>query len=565
MAELDNSALINDLLSGLLLEEVEQNVPVEPKGLMSSKTGTNTSADAAAAEAELQPKSGRASITEFIQKLSAADTPNEGESGGTLGSVNYLTMDDMYRKYNTPLYKLGSLNRDTGSDEDAAALKVKRNTNFGDAYLDSLGAAMDKSDTNSKRESILSEGKASTLFDRKAAEDLASTFLEGLQDKYQEKRINPNVKPFPEQDSITATELDAAVVGGASDGKVDEGLISSNASDDPSEESTFGEEPTGLMTRPLSPEERTAISGMSDITRAPAVSITDDTGEFSNAALAQALKDGVSNPTKQSLLKGAFDIEVGTDAPKSEDRYTAGNINARNTNRFKVGDPFNGSKLAAGDKMVGQFKDVWRRRMIRDKVMSADGSLVNYSGTNVFNSVYANRNGNGDYASGDGDKFRGRGLIQITGRTNYTNVQNKLAEQGINLDLINNPELINDPKHALPAAMAFLEIAGMTDAVAEGMSAKKLNNMINSGAGASIAKERWDAVIEDLEAAGKTEMADEFKLRNEYTAQEKANVTVDGSIGPKSKLAMEAYLVRKNVTIPDPITDDELVILVNKN
>ena len=226
MAELDNSALINDLLSGLLLEEVEQNVPVEPKGLMSSKTGTNTSADAAAAEAELQPKSGRASITEFIQKLSAADTPNEGESGGTLGSVNYLTMDDMYRKYNTPLYKLGSLNRDTGSDEDAAALKVKRNTNFGDAYLDSLGAAMDKSDTNSKRESILSEGKASTLFDRKAAEDLASTFLEGLQDKYQEKRINPNVKSLPEQDSFAVTELDDAVVGGASDGKVDEGLMS---------------------------------------------------------------------------------------------------------------------------------------------------------------------------------------------------------------------------------------------------------------------------------------------------------------------------------------------------
>ena len=250
MAELDNSALINDLLSGLLLEEVEQNAPVEPKGLMSSKTGTNTSADAAAAEAELQPKSGRASITEFIQKLSAADTPNEGESGGTLGSVNYLTMDDMYRKYNTPLYKLGSLNRDTGSDEDAAALKVKRNTNFGDAYLDSLGAAMDKSDTNSKRESILSEGKASTLFDRKAAEDLASTFLEGLQDKYQEKRINPNVKPFPEQSSFAVTELDDAVVGGASDGKVDEGLISSNASDDPSEESTFGEVDKGLMSRP---------------------------------------------------------------------------------------------------------------------------------------------------------------------------------------------------------------------------------------------------------------------------------------------------------------------------
>ena len=36
----------------------------------------------------------------------------------------------------------------------------------------------------------------------------------------------PNVKSLPEQDSITATELDGAAVGGASDGKVDEGLMS---------------------------------------------------------------------------------------------------------------------------------------------------------------------------------------------------------------------------------------------------------------------------------------------------------------------------------------------------
>ena len=535
MAELDNSALINDLLSGLLLEEVEQNAPVEPKGLMSSKTGTNTSADAAAAEAELQPKSGRASITEFIQKLSAADTPNEGESGGTLGSVNYLTMDDMYRKYNTPLYKLGSLNRDRGSDEDAAALKVKRNTNFGDAYLDSLGAAMDKSDTNSKRESILSEGKASTLFDRKAAEDLAITFLEGLQDKYQEKRINPNVKSFPEQDSFAVTELDDAVVGGASDGKVDEGLISSNASDDPSEESTFGE---SLMSRPpYDKEAMLAINkpqGISNYIIQSLESPVVSGDSFSTETLTETLNSLTNNNAFTAAVLGNVDIETGGEGLVEEELfYKLKNAKVKFRN--------------AEDVLKTLPKEV-QTRLKKGRDTSEDRG--------IFGTALADENYDG------GSAYKGRGLVQLTHLRNYRAMQNSLAEKGIIVDLVNKPALANDPKYALPIALTYLESRGLTPENAKELGPYKMSRMINSGEPTNDKIKRWNAVMSEMTG---TDLAD-ARLSNEKTAQKKAGVTdVDGIIGKESKRIFEEWLTSAGISFELSATPYDLVRLVNSN
>ncbi|WP_424411197.1 glycoside hydrolase family 19 protein [Pasteurella sp. PK-2025] len=45
----------------------------------------------------------------------------------------------------------------------------------------------------------------------------------------------------------------------------------------------------------------------------------------------------------------------------------------------------------------------------------------------IANKVYANRMGNGDEASGDGWRYRGRGIIQLTGKNNYTAFQNWLG------------------------------------------------------------------------------------------------------------------------------------------
>jgi putative chitinase len=65
----------------------------------------------------------------------------------------------------------------------------------------------------------------------------------------------------------------------------------------------------------------------------------------------------------------------------------------------------------------------------------------------IANKVYANRMANGDEASGDGWKFRGRGYIQLTGKQNYTSFD-KVVDDNI----LSNPDLVADKYPLLSAA-----------------------------------------------------------------------------------------------------------------
>ena len=65
----------------------------------------------------------------------------------------------------------------------------------------------------------------------------------------------------------------------------------------------------------------------------------------------------------------------------------------------------------------------------------------------IANFVYANQNGNGNEASGDGWKYRGRGYIQLTGKGNYA-----LFDKFVDDDILNNPDLVSTKYPLLSAA-----------------------------------------------------------------------------------------------------------------
>jgi putative chitinase len=68
----------------------------------------------------------------------------------------------------------------------------------------------------------------------------------------------------------------------------------------------------------------------------------------------------------------------------------------------------------------------------------------------LANVVYAERLGNGDTDSGDGWRYRGRGLVQLTGKANYID-----AADGLALPLVTHPDLAAQPAAACMTAAWF--------------------------------------------------------------------------------------------------------------
>lgn len=81
-----------------------------------------------------------------------------------------------------------------------------------------------------------------------------------------------------------------------------------------------------------------------------------------------------------------------------------------------------------------------------------------YNPQALANNVYAGRLGNGDEASGDGWRYRGRGWMQVTGRYNYKTIGNRLG-----VDLESNPEKMEEALIAARSAGSFWIVAGCNE------------------------------------------------------------------------------------------------------
>jgi putative chitinase len=111
----------------------------------------------------------------------------------------------------------------------------------------------------------------------------------------------------------------------------------------------------------------------------------------------------------------------------------------------------------------------------------------------IANYVYASRMGNGDEASGDGWAYRGRGLIQITGKDNYRECSKVLGE-----DFVRAPDLLELPRYAALSAGWFWHSRGLNQLADGGeieLVTKRINGSLN---GLADRKRRWERAKKTL-------------------------------------------------------------------
>lgn len=115
----------------------------------------------------------------------------------------------------------------------------------------------------------------------------------------------------------------------------------------------------------------------------------------------------------------------------------------------------------------------------------------------IANRVYSSRMGNGDEHSGEGWKYRGRGLLQLTGKSNYTQCSHDLFHDET---LVEDPDLLRTPEYAVLSACWFWKKNNL-NAICDTGDVVALSKRINGGTiGLDDRISHWNHCLEILES-----------------------------------------------------------------
>jgi putative chitinase len=166
----------------------------------------------------------------------------------------------------------------------------------------------------------------------------------------------------------------------------------------------------------------------------------------------------------------------------------------------------------------------------------------------IANLVYANRMNNGDTASGDGYRFRGRGVIQLTGRYNYTEFG-----KSIGMSPEDASQYMETKKGALHSACWFWDTNGLNKYADQG-DMKTMTKRINGGYNGLDERMHYYHVAMRV-FGGEVEVSYESTILRKGSKgpevakiQEALGLKADGDFGPATFEAVVKFQLRNGLT-----------------
>jgi putative chitinase len=206
------------------------------------------------------------------------------------------------------------------------------------------------------------------------------------------------------------------------------------------------------------------------------------------------------------------------------------------------------------DYSAERLREVWPRRF--PDLAAARPFARNPQA--LANAVYAGRMGNGDAASGDGFRYRGRGYIQITGRDGYRRVGTIAG-----LDLEGDPDQAAAPQHALLVACAFWQWKELNPFCDLG-DFRKVTRRINGGLTGLADRSAWLDKVRRLVARPEDvveppDVATVIAMQRALQARGYREIgAADGDIGIRTIAGIQRF--RQENGLPDGLVDAALLI-----